>query len=86
MAPEVQKSPLSQSTLAFQQLLENFGSSQLSEMEILNAADRLYKAALVDPVLESAAFGMAVAVISTHLKVSLRSAALIFATIVDLRG
>jgi hypothetical protein len=86
MAPVVQESPLSQSTVAFHKLLENSGDSRMSEMEILNAAVSLYKAAVTDIVTQPAAFGLSVALISNNLRVSIRAGALILATLVDLRG
>lgn len=85
MALEVHESHLSQSTIAFHTLLESYGGSRMTEMELLSAANTLYKSALEDPVLTDAAFGMAVALISNNLKISLRSAALILTGLVDLR-
>jgi hypothetical protein len=81
-------------SLAFQQLLANCGKLLENSQsrappttgEILDAAVALYEAGIEDPVCQPAAFGMAVAIISTNLEISLRSAALVLSTLLDLRG
>lgn len=82
------------SSAVFQQLLANSGdqpgkaepAARPTKGEVLDAAVALYEAGIEDPVCQPAAFGMAVAIISTNLEVSIRSAALILSTLLDLRG
>lgn len=73
---------------ALQLLLASCGASgKYSKMmtgEVLNAAAELYRAGKKDPIVAPAAFGMAVAVVSTNLEVSIRAAALILSTVLDL--
>lgn len=82
-------------SVAFHQLLANCGkllvnspavNSPPTKGEILDAAVALYEAGIEDVALQPAAFGMAVAIISTNLEVSVRSAALVLSTLLDLRG
>lgn len=83
-----------QSSAVFRQLLVSSGNStaplsdevKLTTAEIMEAAIKLYEAGISDPVTQPAAFGMAVAVVSTNLEVSIRAAALILSTVLDLRG
>lgn len=94
MASQTPASSQSMNSLAFHQLLANCGKllenshsrDPPTTGEILDAAVALYEAGIEDPVCQPAAFGMAVAIISTNLEVSLRSAALVLSTLLDLRG
>lgn len=77
------------SLAALRQLLGSSGDSIESSKrrmtgEVLDAAVALYKAGMTDPVTAPAAFGMAVAIVSTNLEVSIRAAALVLSTLIDL--
>lgn len=82
------------SSAVYRQLLVSSGNStgplsdeaKLTTGEIIEAALGLYEAGITDPVTQPAAYGMAVAIVSTNLEVSIRAAALIFSTVLDVRG
>lgn len=89
MEPPPQERSSLASLAVLRQLLGSYGdSNELNKPpttgEVLNAALALYKAGITDPVTEPAAFGMAVAIVSTNLEVSIRAAALILSTMIDL--
>lgn len=81
-------------SVAFRQLLASCGKLLESnsvgppptKSEVFEAAIRLYDAGIEDPAVQPAAFGMAVAVISTNLDIGVRTAALVLATLLDTRG
>lgn len=89
-----ENSPLS-SLVAFRQLLANCGKvlesgqsgvAPPTASEVFDAAVALYETGITDPIVQPAAFGMAVAIISSNLEVSVRAAALVLSTLLDLRG
>lgn len=86
MERQTQESKLLPSSLAFHLLPGNCGGASKDHRDVLSAATAVYHAARDDTVLESAAFGIAVSIISNNLEVTIRAAALILSALLDLKS
>lgn len=85
MEHQTPESKLPSSSLAFRRLPGNCGEPNRDHRDVLSAATAVYKAAADDIVLQPAAFGIAVSIISNNLEVNIRAAALILCALLDIQ-